>query len=349
MAKVKKSRWIHTFSVNKESEVEEKEVRKDEDGKDITVLKKVTKEIPVKFMLKRPTRKLLDKADLFYSVKLSQGIKAGLLTRTLLARRYDDDGGLWSEDDQDNYFKVYDKLVLKENEYQKNTLNLDEKRSKEKEQEGERLLREITDLRKSLAQYEEVQQSIFNNTAENRARNATIMWWVLNLSYKQGEEQKDGGKKGYELVFGGETYEEKLDSYDEMEEEYDNFADEVIKKLAFFVSFWYTGRISDSEDFKVAEDIYRTNNGDFEDEDVDVETERNLREIHDEKIKIESVEKRDEMEKEKIVQETKMAVEQTQVQLDEAKQKDKQKSSPKSPKKSPQPKKEVKDNKKEKK
>jgi len=311
--KEKKSRWIHTFSINKEKEVENKETSKDKDGEEITVIKKVIKEVPVKFMLKRPTRKLLDRADLFYSVKLSEGIKAGLLTRTLLARRYDDDGGLWSQEDQGTYFEVYDQLVERENEYHKLTLNLAKDLNENKQKETEKVLRQITDLRRKLSQFEEIQQSIFNNTAENRARNQTIMWWVLNLSYR--ELDGDDGKTG--LVFEGKTHEERLDSYDVIEEEFDDFTDEMIKKLAFFVSFWYTGKISDSADFKIAEDIYKTNDGN-EDEEVDIETEQKLQEIHKEKIETETKTRREELEKEAEGQEYLKAAKETEKQLKEA-------------------------------
>jgi len=311
--KEKKSRWIHTFSINKEKEVEDKEISKDEDGQEITVIKKVIKEVPVNFMLKRPTRKLLDRADLFYSVKLSEGIKAGLLTRTLLARRYDDDGGLWSQEDQGSYFEVYDQLVERENEYHKLTLNLAKDLSDNKQKETEKVLREITDLRRKLSQYEEIQQSIFNNTAENRARNQTIMWWVLNLSYKEADDGKAVP------VFEGKTHEEKLDSYDDIEEEFDDFTDEMIKKLAFFISFWYTGKISEPADFKIAEDIYKTNNGDIEDdEELDVETEKKIQEIHMEKVKDETKVRREQLEKTREGQKYSKAARETKEQLDKA-------------------------------
>lgn len=339
MAKDKKrTRWIHTFFVNEEKEVEEKQETQDEEGNDITVLKKVKKEVPHKFYLKRPTRKLIESADLFYSVKLSEGIKAGLLTRTLLARRYDDDGGLFSEIDQKQYFEVYDELVKKENEYHQLTLNLADKDTKETRAESGKILLEITDLRRTMAQYEEIQQNIFNNTAENRARNQTIMWWVLNLSFKDPNGEGDPVP-----VFPGKDYDSRLAVYDEMEEEFDETKEEIIKKLAFFVSFWYTGRISDPEDFKIAEELYKTNEGDLDPDSEEnvVEIEKKVREMHKEKIEEETEKRVEELKHEKKVQKVKAAVEDSEKQLSEAKAEEKakpkaKKTRKKSPNKKPE-------------
>ena len=106
-------------------------------------------------------------------------------------------------------------------------------------------------------EFEQQQQAVFENTAENRARNSVIMWWVLHLSYMVNEEGKEVP------CFKGRSYEEKLENYDEMEEEFDEFHSSYIKKLAFLISFWYTGRVSDEDDFKSAERMYDTSGGDI--------------------------------------------------------------------------------------
>ncbi len=51
-------------------------------------------------------------------------------------------------------------------------------------------------------------------------------------------------------VFAGDTYEEKLALYDELEESSDEFHEELLSKLLYYVSFWYVGKVNSEEEFK---------------------------------------------------------------------------------------------------
>ena len=245
------------------------------------VIEKVKEKTPVEFLIQKPTRKLYDKAELFYGVKMSEGIKAGLLTRNLLAKRYEDDGGAFSEVEKRRYSELYLAIYNKEEEYQRLQLNLDNKGQEQKEQLSQDLLYELSDLRRELTEIENSQSNIFDQTAENRAKNQTIMWWVLQLSH-----WKEFQHKGAENFFQGKTFDEKLDSYDEKEEDDDDFMGEAIRKLAYFISFWYMGRINSEEDFKGVEDLYNSQNEPPEedseaDEDTETEGVAEAKEKHD--------------------------------------------------------------------
>jgi hypothetical protein len=88
------------------------------------------------------------------------------------------------------------------------------------------------------------QQNLFDQTAEVRARNKTILWWVLNLSYAVAEDGKE-----YPFFTDGSS-EERLEYYDRLTEEEDDFLDEVIKKFTYLISFWYVSKVDNEEDFK---------------------------------------------------------------------------------------------------
>lgn len=249
MARKQKSKYLYTFAVKKAVEEEREEISKNDKGETVktTRLEKTIK--LEKISLRRPSRRMYDDAELFYGVKLSEGIKAGLLTKALLAKRYEDDGGSMSDREKTEYFETYYALLDHENSYQRLQLNLDNLDPEEKESRLLEALYEILELRKSLRDIEESQASLFNQTAENRARNQTLMWWVLHLGYAYGKP-----------IFTGDSYDEKVLMYDDLEEEEDSFWDEVIKKLAYFVSFWYSGQASEKEDFDRALEIYSENN-----------------------------------------------------------------------------------------
>jgi len=234
---------IYEFTVSKQEEVDKTET-KIEDGKEITITSKATDSVPRKFFIKKPTRALFEEAELFYAVRLSEGIKAGLLTRSLLSKRYSNDGGALSDQDKGKYAELYVRLFDKQNEFQKLSVVDKNQRSKEEQEYFDNLTAEIINLRTEIQDFEIAQASLFDQTAENRARNKTILWWILNLSYMIDKEQKES------QLFGEGGFEEKLALYDNLEESDDAWLKSVVKKFAFYVSFWYMGRASTQEEFE---------------------------------------------------------------------------------------------------
>lgn len=232
---------LYEFSINKEVEVKETTNEKNEKGEEIQVSKNVKKELPQKYFIKKPNRGLFDEAELFYGVRLSEGVKAGLLTRALLAKRFTNDGGIFSEIDKEQYTSLYLKLFQLQNEFQR--LSVKEK-SKEEELQYNNLIKDIAESREKIQDYEFAQASLFDQTAENRARNKTIMFWVLNLSYK------DNDNGAFSPVFGDGTFEDKLKEYDKLEETSDPFFEKLCQKLVLLISFWYMGRASTQEEFE---------------------------------------------------------------------------------------------------
>jgi len=234
---------IYEFIVKKEEEVDKIETR-NENGKEVTITSKVKENIARKFFIKKPTRALFEEAELFYAVRLSEGIKAGLLTRSLLAKRYSNDGGALSEVEKEQYSESYVKLFQKQNEFQQLSIKDKSERTKDEQEHFEKLTTEIVKLRTDLQDFEIAQASLFDQTAESRARNKTILWWILNLSYMIDKEGKET------CIFGEGSFDEKLALYDSFEESADDWMKGVIKKFAFYVSFWYMGRASTQEEFE---------------------------------------------------------------------------------------------------
>jgi hypothetical protein len=269
---VNDKRWLYSFSVNRTVEVEEKEKTTNDKGEDITVVKKVETQKPVTFAIKKPNRKLFDEGELFYGVALSEGIKAGLLTKALLAKRYENDGGSLSEPEKKRYSELYLEIFEKENELQKAQLNLENATEAEKKEKIGDILSEMAEMRRELQNIEADQSAIFDQTAENRAKNKTIMWWVLQLSH-----QKDVVTGTYNEVFEGSDYDSRLGSYDVIEEKDEDFLNEGVKKLAYFTSFWYSGQANTKEDFENIADYLKEQEDAYSDslQEEDEESEEN--------------------------------------------------------------------------
>lgn len=234
---------IYEFTVKKEEEVDKIET-KIEDGKEIKITSKVKDMVAKNFFIKKPTRGLFEEAELFYAVRLSEGIKAGLLTRSLLAKRYSNDGGALSDQDKEKYASFYLKLFEKQNEFQRLSIKEKNERSKEEQEYFDKLTAEIINIRTEIQDFEISQASLFDQTAENRARNKTILWWILHLSYMIDKDGKEAS------IFGDGPYEERLALYDSFEESQDEWMKAVVKKFAFYISFWYMGRASTQEEFE---------------------------------------------------------------------------------------------------
>ena len=239
---------LFTFQLDKEVKEKVKESSKNDKGETVTVEKETVETKPQDIIIKKPTRSQFDDAELFYGVKLSEGIKAGLLTRALLAKRFSNDGGVLSDGEKDRYADLYLKLYETQLDTERLSATPESKRSDEDQKELANLLTESSELRRELTDFEMAQSSLFEQTAENRARNKTILWWVLQLSYID-----DGSDTS--PVFGSGTYEERLDVYDSLEESEETFNEQLLQKLIYYVSFWYVGRVTSQDEFeKLIED-----------------------------------------------------------------------------------------------
>jgi hypothetical protein len=158
-------------------------------------------------------------------------------------------------------------IFEKESEVQKAQLNLENLNSEEKKKRLTTNLVELTELRERLREFEVFHSSIFDQTAEGRAKHNSVIWWVLFSSYWR--ENKDSDLKP---VFDGESFDIKLESYDEIEDKEDDFWNEAISKLSYFVGFWYSGRATNQEEFKEIESLYDSsmmleNEGDDKDDE----------------------------------------------------------------------------------
>lgn len=254
------TKTLYTFDIIKEVEDIVVESSKDKDGNEVETKKTVKTNKPVTFAIKKPNRKLYEEAELFYGVKLSEGIKAGLLTQPLLAKRYKNDGGAMSDPEKEHYADLYYQLILKQDQLEQLKLNLESKSEEERAKSAAVIMTDIIEIQKEIQSYESQSSDLFDQTAENRAKNMTIMWWVLELSLR-----KDDGE--FVPVFNGASYDERIEKYDEIEEQSDAFTVEMVKKLAYFITFWYMNGVSSEEEFKKIEDIYNSDEAPEEDEE----------------------------------------------------------------------------------
>jgi hypothetical protein len=231
---------LYSFSIDKDVDVEETTVNPD-GSKTINTVKK---KVPQKFFLRKPTRSLQDEAELFYAVQLSENIKLGCLTHAQLAKRYANDEGTFSDNEKKEYAELYVLLFKKQEEYQKANIKKDSERTEEEKTAYSALVKDIAEITEKIQKFEYSQITLFDQTAENIARNKTIRWWMLMLCYKQNPDDSE------EELFGSGSLEDRLKKFDEISDSDSAFDMELIKRMIYYVSFWYVGRATKQEDFE---------------------------------------------------------------------------------------------------
>jgi hypothetical protein len=249
----KKLREIYSFTFEKEEKIKKTEtskVKNEETGEEeeVSVTKEVVEAIPYRLIMKQPTRRQIEDAELEFSVEMSNCIKRGILTKAMLAKKYSDTGGLLAEEDAKALTKMYvrygefsqesEKLQIKSVKTEKDTARLKE------------IAGEIALLRKDIINVETSYSNLFNHTADVRAENKVIQWYNLTFVQKSDEEEASP-------LFEGRDFEQKLQTYYELEEEGNDLYDIVGGKVAAFFSFWYysSGAVSKLDFEKLDKDI----------------------------------------------------------------------------------------------
>lgn len=222
-----KNKWLHTFELKKTEKVKETNLEKDESGQEIEVTREVDKEVVKVFKILNPTRKIQDESSIFYSVKVSEGIKLGLVTKAFLTRKFQQEGLLPSEEEKKQYSENYARAVILEVELEK--VRNDESLSKgEKDLKIQNMEEEYVSLKTKIFEYENIQNSLFDNTAEKRASDLLTLWYLLHLLYF--------GEEGSEVcVFGEGTFEQKSEKISQIEDSEDEFLIGAIQKAAFAI------------------------------------------------------------------------------------------------------------------
>lgn len=249
MEKINKN-WLYEF------EVEESTTK---DGGDIIKNKK-------KFAILKPNRRLREDGELFYAAETSRFAKAGVLPRAAWNTILSNGGGSISDKERE----VYGGLLLKFRdaslELQSILFKTEDQRSEAEKTRANELTEDLDSIRKEIQAFESSQIAIFENTAEAKARNRTILWWVLNLAHENINNK-------YEEIVKGDSFNDKLESYDNLENTNNEFMLSVLRRLTYLITVWFLGKAETEEEFKYFDNI---NNKDKEenDEEVSVEQEK---------------------------------------------------------------------------
>jgi hypothetical protein len=193
---------IYTFKLNKTTKEKVEVSRKNkETGEEETVIQNKNINVPVEVVLHKPSRRMIDEAEIFYAVEMSKAVKKGILTKAMLVKKYADTGGTLTEDETTDLLRVMKDYNDLKNEYQLlKSKKEDEKRQKELEVQMLKTNRQILELESAL-------QGVYQHTADARAERSLIMWYIINLSNVKIDGQVEDF---YDKDENGEKYEKTI-------------------------------------------------------------------------------------------------------------------------------------------
>lgn len=236
---------LYEFTIDKEEEVVDEEIVHEDDGSTTTKSKKIKKFIPQKFFIRKPSHSMMDDASLYYGVELAKAVKAGMLTESMLKKRFEEDGGLLSKKEVKKYEELYDTLRKVVEDVAK--IETVSKTTKAQKSKLEKLEKEKNDILSEIQEFETQRSTLFSQTAESRARNKLITWWVVKLS---GETVDDKDSMVWDS--GEDEDQEKVNAYhDWYDENKSVFNLEMKLKFLYYITFWFNSSATDQESFEV--------------------------------------------------------------------------------------------------
>lgn len=233
---------IYTLKLQEPKQVKKTEQITNDKGEKLEQSKFVEELVPRTFVIARPNRSMTEELEIFRSITESEYIRRGVLSVNILSKKLVDEGGILTKDEQEDYKKLTEKFLEKQPEYLKLNGISEKDRTEEQTKKYEELLKELTEVMTQIQEFDNKSNNLFNRTAEFLSRNKTALFFTLMNSYEEKENNK------YEPVFQGKTFEEKLVSYDKMEESEDKFTNELLQKLMFCSSVYFFGKAATQEE-----------------------------------------------------------------------------------------------------
>lgn len=235
-----KTKYIYKFQVNKSEKKQVEVNRKNkETGETETILQNKTVKTPVEFVIKKPSRRIVDEAEAQYAIELSKNIKKGIVTKDMLVKKYADTGGSLTEEETKDTLRK----LQRSNEISNKIQMLSATDKKKNKKEIEELELELVQIRKNLIDVEMSVQSVYEHTADARAERSMLLWYAVQLGViiEEGEEKS---------FFNGLVYEDQLNNLYEKDEEGEDFEKEALTKLMLVVSYWFYNNQSSEKDIE---------------------------------------------------------------------------------------------------
>ena len=223
---------IYEFEVEKEVEVDKVET-KEENGATISITTKVKEKRPIKFGVKKPSHSEKEEAEIVKAAYFAYCVEKGVMTQASLRKRYGDSsgvhetGGVYTNEEQKQYSILRQKLKEYLEEYEFASLSTSDKTAEEKNA----IFDKIFTIRRQIIDFENSATMFYQDTAESKARNKFIQFFIVMLAYI-----KPDGVVDWKPYFQGDNFDEKLKHLAKLEDDEDEIYLRAVEKLGLVVT-----------------------------------------------------------------------------------------------------------------
>lgn len=235
----KPTKNIYAFDIFVPRSVTKEEVTQGEGGEEIVTRKKVEEKVPVTITIREPGRKTIEEADNFYTREVNRLMREGYLTRSMVGKLYEDGGGALSEsrvkDLQNRFLEIpnFEKEAqILEDAAKSAKEKGDEEAEKEASEKSKAVREKIAKLHEEFTSIQTQLNSLYEFTAETKALNAHIRWYMLFLTYVN-----DGGIE--KPLFAGKDYKEKNEADYVLSDSKDVIYELSQSKIAGVIAYWF--------------------------------------------------------------------------------------------------------------
>ena len=199
---------LYSFEIKRKVKEKIAYNKEDKNGKIVEAFKTKTRTLTNRVIFKKPTFSDIEEAEFFYGQKYNEFINSGYLTRLMLNKKIGDMGGSSS--------KLSDELIQKaflENLEAAKVIEFYEGQKGLNKEQEEKLVdakKSFSETQKTIADFESFHRSQYDQTAEAKAEQKIIEWFLFNFSFY--EDELDGRKEEF-LLFQGENYEQRRAHY----------------------------------------------------------------------------------------------------------------------------------------
>jgi hypothetical protein len=205
----------------------------------------------VEVVIKRPNHIEIEDAEFVFSQKFNQLLNAGFLSRSMMNKKYGDIGGVYSEKMIKELSIAVEKLADCERTIQ--FFGSSEDLTNEQREELAVAKDVYTNIQYNIANMDHDLEVMYANSADAKAEEHMIKWFVLNLSfYEETLGSGEDEKKELFPLFEGKTFNEKIESYSEFLNDVEDSDDEELSrkkkvvsesltKISQAINLWYNG------------------------------------------------------------------------------------------------------------
>lgn len=267
----KKDRVLYEFiikkPVEKTIEISEKDT---ETGEEIVRKKKVETVEEINIRCLRPTRKNIEEAEFQYSLKLSECLNMGIMTKQMLYKKYTDTGGLYTNEIFKELTERYERQVEIKELFTLLSSTLSDKEDdelteeeKNKIQELQKLIPEYGKNYQRILEIESEYDTLFTHTADKLAENHKLRYFII-----KGTQIKNPGEEDYKDLYEVPVdtvtkkieFNDQVEKYLDLEDEDDPIYFQILEKVQkVYGLYFYRADVLTKEQFTEAMELLEKN------------------------------------------------------------------------------------------